>query len=158
MSPGCASVHLRQYFLHLVAGDDYLGHLLLSVSRLPVTFQHTVSHCEGFPLGPVDLVDGPWSLISFHSGHCPASSSRISGPTSLSANCSLLRACWSQPLAAAGATLRALWQSALCLQSPCFCHGSDFWSSMAAAHTTGPSSQELFWLGSMRTFTPQRCL
>ena len=43
-----------------------------------------------------------------HSGRCSASISRISGPTSMSANCSLLRACRSQPLTAAAATIRTL--------------------------------------------------
>ena len=53
----CASVHLRQHFLHLAAGDDYLDRHLLSVSRLPVMFQHAVFHCKGFPLDPITFID-----------------------------------------------------------------------------------------------------
>jgi hypothetical protein len=107
-----ASMHLRHDFLHLAVGDDYLGHLLLSIGQLPVMFQHTVSQFEGFSLGPTALVDGPRLLMSLHSGCCPASISHINGPRSLSANCCLLRACWSQPSAAAVTTILTLWPSA----------------------------------------------
>ena len=82
-------MHLCQYFLHIAAEDDSLGHLLFSVGQLPVTFQDTVSHCHGLPLGPIALVAGAPVTDIPHSGHCPASISRISGPTS-SPNCSLL--------------------------------------------------------------------
>jgi len=75
VSSGCASVHLRQYFLHLAEGDDYLCRLF--IDRLPVTFQHVASHCEGFSLGPIALVDGSpvtdipplWGLSSLHFLH-----------------------------------------------------------------------------------------
>jgi len=51
-------LHSLQYFPHLAEGDDYLSRHLLFVSRLPVMLQHAVSHCEGFPLGPIAFVDG----------------------------------------------------------------------------------------------------
>ena len=56
-------MHLRQDFLHLTLGDDYLGCLLLPISSLPLTLQHVVSQCEGFPLGPIALVD--WALVTY---------------------------------------------------------------------------------------------
>ena len=68
---------------------------------------------------------GPRSLLSFYSGRCPGSISRIIGPKSLSAKCSLLRACRSQTLAAAAATIPTLCPSARC---------STFWQ---CEHTSG---------------------
>jgi hypothetical protein len=67
-------LHLRQDFLHLNVGDDYLGHHLLPVDQLPVTLQHAASQCEGLTLGPIVLVEWApvtdipplWALSSLH--------------------------------------------------------------------------------------------
>ena len=52
MSSVCASVHLRQYFLHLAAGDGNLRCLHHSVSWFPVMLLHAISHHKGFSTGP----------------------------------------------------------------------------------------------------------
>jgi hypothetical protein len=83
-----------------------------TVACLPLTFQDDVSHCERFPLGPIVLIDELSANDIPHPERCPASIFCISGPTSLSANCSFLRDCPSQPLAAAATTVHNLEPSA----------------------------------------------
>jgi hypothetical protein len=88
---GRTPVQLRQELIHFALGDDYLGRILFPVGRLPVAHLHAVTECDGFPLGPIALVDMPRIVISPHWGRRPASLSLIRGPRSLSDSCSLLR-------------------------------------------------------------------
>ena len=79
---GGASVHLRHTSFTLLQGMAICAVFFFPVGWLSVTLQYAVSHCEGFQLDPVALVDGAPVIVVPHSRRCPAFTSRSSGPNS----------------------------------------------------------------------------